>query len=109
MKKILMGITALFLGIVFWAFTQPKDKQNWKPANNAIWYYWNGSTSPTLQSSYSPVPAPGEPDCDEADVLCAILAQPDGAFPAQIDVDAAKAASSNFTAEVEGLVEFKED
>lgn len=105
MKRIkisMIAVIAIVMGIAASAFTVPKINLT------DAWFTINPLSDPTLSSSYT---YSGQTSpCSGSDVLCAIEGTKDAVHPnqpRQVDVDAAKTASSNFTTPVTGQVAFK--
>ncbi|SFQ07285.1 hypothetical protein [Parafilimonas terrae] len=86
MKKYLTGITAMVIAVICFAFTTPR------PAGNAADYYWfsysgdNSSAQEQQLSRYTQVPM--NPNCNSANILCAIRTTKDGSGNPVLDLDA---------------------
>lgn len=100
MKRILFSCLSLAFVMMLWAFTQPRENTPSNPRVVPIWFYYDGSGDPFERESYTLDPP--STDCTGSSVLCAILAEPDGAepsLPSSAGISAAAASSNNFADE----------
>lgn len=109
MKKIkisLLGVSAILLGICSSAFTSAPDAGNATLLDG--WFKYNGGTN-TNPANYSYVGTSAP--CDDAVTYCAMKgdrqASPNQSRPTQASINAAAAASSNFTVPVLNQVNFE--
>ncbi len=105
MKKIILGISTLLLGLAVWAFTSPEPQKQVAVADEE-WFVYEGGPY-NEPGSYRMVGS--APDCPGSGELCAIRAEKQSAadLPTTASLTYLASISSNFGAEVTGLVEHR--